>query len=120
MSGTPPRFDVWIEAGRLERAESLLREKMGLFPLAEETSSTSVAEERSAGYEAGDDDGMRTVAEFESEAEAAQVSYVLQAQGIEARLGERDVAEDAMYCVQVRAEDQDRALAVVSSALGVR
>ena len=119
MSGAPPRFDIWIEAGRLQGAESLLREAMGLFPLAEQESPQVAHSASNSIVELGDNDGMLTVAEFESDAEAAQTMRLLNSQGIAARLDEQRADEDGMYAVQVRAEDQQRALAAVAAALGV-
>lgn len=122
MSGAPPRYDIWIPAERLERAESLLREKMGLFPLAEV--ETPRAQEypgdpESAGSSKLSADESITVAELESESEAANVLHLLERQGIAAQLDERRRAEESVYAVQVDAADQERALSVVASALGV-
>jgi len=66
------------------------------------------------------DDESITVAELESEAEAANVLHLLEQRGIAARLDERRRAEDSVYAVQVDAAEQERALSVVASALGVR
>lgn len=123
MSGAPPRYDIWIPADQLERAESLLRETMGLFPLAEveeRTGTDDVYSLESDGSSELSDDESITVAELESEAEAANVLHLLEQQGIAARLDERRRAEDSVYAVQVDAAEQERALSVVASALGVR
>lgn len=123
MSGAPPRYDIWIPADQLERAESLLRETMGLFPLAEveeRTGTDDVYSLESDGSSELSDDESITVAELESEAEAANVLHLLEQRGIAARLDERRRAEDSVYAVQVDAAEQERALSVVASALGVR
>ncbi len=123
MSGAPPRYDIWIPADHLERAESLLRETMGLFPLAEVEERTGTDDvyslESDRLSELSDDESI-TVAELESEAEAANVLHLLEQRGIAARLDERRRAEDSVYAVQVDAAEQERALSVVASALGVR
>ena len=116
MSGAPPRFDIWVRAGGLERAEALLREKMGLFPLPE-VAKEPVSARDSEGEEL---ESSITVAELESEADARHVLDLLHAQAIDARLDERRRSEDQVYAVQVDAADQQRALATVASALGVR
>jgi hypothetical protein len=123
MSGAPPRYDIWIPADQLERAESLLRETMGLFPLAEveeRTGTDHVHSLESDGSSELSDDESITVAELESEAEAANVLHLLEQRGIAARLDERRRAEESVYAVQVDAAEQERALSVVASALGVR
>lgn len=116
MSGAPPRFDIWIEAGRLEHAESLLREKLGLFPLPEVDSTGRSTDS----FDSGEKESAVTVAELESEAEASHVLGLLRAAGIAAQLDERRRSEDEVYAVQVSAADQQRALATVAAALGVR
>jgi hypothetical protein len=123
MSGAPPRFDIWIPADRLERAESLLRETMGLFPLAEVEGRARPKDAKPLGDADSSrffEDELITVAELESESEAANVMHLLQQQGIVARLDESRRTEESVYAVQVNAAEQERALSVVASALGVR
>ena len=73
LSGVPARFEVWLDKGRIERAQALLRLKMGLFPTAE------VDGEDDDLAEAGDG----VVAMFETASEAEEARAMLANAGIE-------------------------------------
>ncbi len=104
LSGVPPRFEVWLEAGEIERAKTLLRAKMGLFPLAEVDDEEFV-----------DQPATGLVGVFESAEEAEEVKALLEEDGIAATVTE----DEGMWQVMVAPEDQEQAIAVVAGELGL-
>ena len=106
LSGVPPRFEVWLETGDLEAAKTLLRTKMGLFPLAE------VDDEEFTGQPA-----TGLVGVFESEDEAEDVKELLVEDGFEATVTHDE--DEGMWQVMVAPEDQEKAIAVVAGELGI-
>ena len=106
QSGVPPRFEVWLDTRDLEHAKTLLRMKMGLFPLAETDD-----------YGSGDFEPRGVVGVFDSKPEAEDVHTVLVQAGISSRV-EANV-ENETYEVLVEPEDQERAVAVVASGMGL-
>lgn len=107
LSGVPPRFEIWLEAGDIEAAKALLRTKMGLFPMAEVD-----------GDEFVDQPATGLVGMFESVEEADEVRALLAEEGIAATVAED--ADEAMWQVTVAPEDQERAIALVAGELGLR
>lgn len=112
MSGVPGHFAVWVEAGAQERAREVLREAMGLFPVAEVDPSG----------DDGDDEplpeGDLVVAEFDTAAEAEEVRRQLTAEGFTAKV-EGDRSDGDVSVVVVPASEQEGALAAVARRLGV-
>jgi hypothetical protein len=110
LEGAPPSFKVWVDEGERAHAESVLRQKMGLFPLGE------------LDGEPTDSAGMVTLGEFDTEAEAERVAAMLGEQGLACRLDKQMSDGDDLpsHTVEVRAEDRDRALAIAAAALGIR
>ncbi len=106
LSGVPPRFEVWLETGDVEAAKTLLRAKMGLFPLAE------VDDE-----EFTDQPVTGLVGVFESEDEAEEVRTLLVEDGIEASVTHDE--DEGMWHVMVAPELQEKAIAVVAGELGL-
>ncbi len=102
MSGAPPHFAVWVETAAQEPARGVMREAMGLFPAAEVEGA--VAEES---------DGV--VGLFEARSEAEEVLGMLAAEGFAARVEEQDLG----FGVVVAPREQERALEVVASRMGV-
>ena len=110
-------FQIRVAPADRDRAEEILREKMGLFPkqevIAEEGDEPEIAE----------DVDMVILGEFPDESEAEQTTAALAAAGIIYRLtppyddGENDAPG---YTVEVHAVDLDRGLAVVADALGLK
>ena len=103
MSGVPGHFAVWVEAGAQGRAREVLREAMGLFPEAEVDGPTV------------ENDGV--VGVFESRGEAEHVRGMLAGEGFAARLEEQ--GENMGFGVAVSPGEQERALAVVASRMGL-
>jgi hypothetical protein len=108
MSGVPPRFEIWLDAAGIERAKTLLRARMGLFPLAE------VDEQGDAAAAIPAD---QVVAEFDSAEEAGQVQAMLVAEGFAAWVEED--AEAGGATVLVPAEEHEHALHAVAEKLGM-
>jgi hypothetical protein len=103
QGGVPPRFEIWVETGELEKAKTLLRAEMGLFPLAEVDAND--------GSDPAEDAGELVVAGFETAAEADEAQAILVAAGIAARV-ETD-EDDGALTVVVAGVDQERALEVL-------
>ena len=106
QTGVPPRYEVWLDAGDIEAGKSLLRAKMGLFPLAEVDAD---------GAEDYEPQGI--VGVFDTEAEAAEVRDLLVAQGMGART--EYSADNENYQVRVQPEEQERAVAIVAQGMGL-
>ena len=106
-TGTAPRFEVWVSSADLERSRSVLRTRMGLFPVAENDDGPEDELEMSGG------DGV--VGQFESRAEADEVRAVLEQSGVAATVEE---VEDG-WLVKTAQADQERALGLVAARLGV-
>jgi hypothetical protein len=105
-TGVPPRFEVWLQAEQIDRAKSLLRLKMGLFPVAEVN-------------EDGDSEPPPTglVGVFATVAEAEEVRLLLVEAGIAATVEHEE--EYGEWEVMVDPEQQERAVAVVASGMGL-
>jgi len=111
LSGVPPRFEVWLEKGQIERAQALLRLKMGLFPTAEVD---------------GDDDeiaeaGDGVVAMFETANEAEEARAMLANAGIEGtvkRFAEED-SDTVTWELSVDPVEQERAIGIVAAGMGL-
>ena len=112
QSGVPPRFEIWLETADVEPAKTLLRGKMGLFPLAE----VDEDDDGSDAVDAGADELV--VAEFDSAADAQAARAVLTEAGIAARI-DADDTDSAVSAVVVSAEDQERALELLAEKMGL-
>ena len=110
LSGVPPRFEVWLETSEIEPAKTLLRAKMGLFPLAE-------IDEEDDDEEFIAQPATGLVGVFESAAEAEEVKDLLVDDGITATVAEDE--DEGMWRVTVAPEDQEKAVAVVAGELGL-
>ena len=112
-TGTPSRFEIWVEAKDVERGKSALRFSLGLFPLAE----SIAAEGELAGVEF-DGESERVVGEFETAAEADQVKAMLIAAEIPAETA-AGLIDEGMTAVVVEPGDYERALELVAARLGL-
>ena len=104
QTGVPPRYEVWLETEDVEEAKSLLRDKMGLFPLAEVDGEADVATTGLVGV-------------FQSTADVDQVRELLTEAGIVVTV--TPDAETGEYEVSVPPEEQARALDVVANGMGL-
>ena len=112
LSGVPPRFEVWLDKGQIERAQALLRLKMGLFPGAEIDGDDE-------GAEADEGDGV--VAMFETASEAEEARAMLANGGIEGTV-KRSVDEDSdavTWQLSVEPSEQERAIEIVATGMGL-
>jgi hypothetical protein len=110
MSGVPPRFDVWLDKGQIERAQALLRLKMGLCPTAE-------VDDDDAEAEVGDG----VVAMFETASEAEEARAMLANAGIEGtvkRFADED-SDAVTWELSVDPAEQERAIGVVAAGMGL-
>lgn len=112
LSGVAPRFEIWLETAEIEPAKTLLRAKMGLFPLAEVDEDDDGSDETDAGVD------ELVVAEFDSAADAEAAKAVLTAAGIAARI-DADDTDSTVSAVVVPAEDQERALELLAERMGL-
>lgn len=112
-TGTPSRFEIWIDANDVERAKAALRVRLGLFPAAESIE----AEGEFAGEEL-DGEAERIVGEFETQAEAEEVKAMLIAAGIPTETA-RSEMDESLTAVLVEPADYERALALVAERLGL-
>jgi hypothetical protein len=111
---SPAAFQIRVAPSDRARAESILRATMGLFP-EQEVVADATSEEFASGE-------MVILGEFPDLAETQQVVAALHEAGIEYRMTapeEDGELDEPGYSVEVRAEDLDRGLAVVSDALGL-
>jgi len=106
LSGVPPRYEVWLATEDIEQATSLLRLKMGLFPL-QEVEGDGDPEDAATGL----------VGVFDTSAEAEEVRAVLVEAGIAATVAQDD--EYGEWEVMVEPGEQARAVAVVASGMGL-
>jgi hypothetical protein len=104
QTGVPPRFEVWLDAGDLDEAKSLLRGKMRLFPLAEVDGETEVP-------------ATGLVGVFTSSAEVKEVKALLADAGIVATVAPDE--ETGEFEVTVAPGEQERAIEVVASGMGL-
>ena len=112
--GAPTWFKVWVDEADVEGSQRVLRERMGLFPLAE------AAETDDQESDAEVTDGV--VASFETPAEAGEVRDLLDGAGFEASVEtDTDMEEDgtAWSSVKVAAGDRVRALEFLERRLSV-
>jgi hypothetical protein len=108
---------IFVEAERRREAVAVLRERMGLFPLAEQETN------RGADVE-GDEDSLLTVGEFVAYDDVELVRKALTDAGIKFEATKESVEEYMepgqaavdVTTVQVRVEDLERALEVVEAA----
>jgi hypothetical protein len=112
-TGTPSRFEIWVDAQEVERAKAALRARLGLFPLAEpvETEGEFAGEEL-------DGEEERVVGDFETPAEAGEVKAMLIAAGIPAETADSEM-DEGMTAVVVEPPDYERALELVAERLGL-
>jgi hypothetical protein len=112
-TGTPSRFEIWVDAADVERGKAALRVRLGLFPLGESIKP----EGEFAGAELdGEED--RVVGDFETAAEAGEVKALLIAAGIPAETAASEM-DAGMTAVLVEPADYERALQLVAERLGL-
>jgi hypothetical protein len=112
LSGVAPRFEIWLETAEIEPAKTLLRAKMGLFPLAE------VDEEDEGSDEVESEVDELVVAEFDSAAEAEAAKAILTEAGIAARI-DADDTDSTLSAVVVPVQEQERALELLAEKMGL-
>ena len=112
-TGTPSRFEIWVDEKDVERGKTALRLRLGLFPVAEVAS----AEDKFAGGEL-DGEEERVVGEFETPAEANEVKAMLVAAGVPAETSVSEM-DETLTAVMVEPEDYERALELVAKKLGL-
>jgi hypothetical protein len=103
---------VWLDKGQIERAQALLRLKMGLFPTAEVDGDDEDAE-------AGEGNGV--VAMFETANEAEEARAMLANAGIEGtvkRFAEED-SDAVTWELSVEPAEQERAIGIVAAGMGL-
>jgi hypothetical protein len=111
MSGVPPRFEVWLNQDQIERAQALLRLKMGLFPVAEVEGGGGVDPEVMDGV----------VGTFETASEAEEARAMLANAGIEGAVSRLvdDESDAVTWELAVDPAEQERAIAVVAAGMGL-
>ena len=112
-TGTPSRFEIWVDTKDVERGKAALRVRLGLFPLADAVEMNGDL----AGVEL-DGEEERVVGEFETAAEAGEVKAMLVAAGIPAETSASEM-EEGMTSVVVEPADYERALELVAERLGL-
>ncbi len=109
--GTPTWFQVWVDEADVIASKRILRQRMGLFPLAEETDADSEEEVLDGG-----------VGLFETVEEAEQVKEMLVEGGFEASVEtdtEGDDDGNIWSTVKVAPGERARAVAYLEEALEV-
>ncbi len=106
-TGTPTRYEIWVEPGQQGLGRAVLQEKLGLFPPAE-VMGDGVALPA---------DGDLVVGEFETAAEAQRVRAMLVEEGFAAKVEAEDAG--AGVSVSVPAREQEEALEVLAARLGL-
>jgi hypothetical protein len=106
----PQFYELWLEPDDLEEARTLLRSKLGLFPLHEVAGAPRY-------IPTGE---WVTLGEFEQKEEAEQAVSLLRAQRI-AHAMRQEMDEDGVstYTVEVRDADLERGVAIVAETLGI-
>ena len=112
-TGTPSRFEVWVDEEDVERGKAALRVRLGLFPLLD-----SVEPEGEFAGEELEGEEERVIGEFETPAEAGELKSMLIAAGIPAETAVSQM-EEGMTAVVVEPEDYERALELVAERLGL-
>ena len=108
LTGSPSWYEVWVATTHMDRAQGVLREKLGYFPLAEAEGSDSL----------DDDDGsMSSVASMDTRAEAEQAARMLEHKGFTARVAE--LKGDAGFNIEVKSSEREQALHALVSDLGL-
>jgi len=108
----PARFDIRVKPEDRLRAEAVLRDAMGYFPLQEVDGEVGFIP----------DAEPMTVGDFETVEEADHVVALLTEAGIASERKMSDEPDDdgrTWYWVEVSGFDQERALAVVAEGLGL-
>lgn len=111
LEGAPPSFAIWVDENEYSRAQGVLRQKLGMFPLAE-------MEDPAASGRRGETD-MVTLGDFDTQDEAERVATMLGEQGIFCRLGQQTDDDPPLYPVEVRAGDKDHALTLAAQTLDI-
>jgi hypothetical protein len=103
--GTPTSFQIWVDAGDVEAGQAALRQKLGLFPLAE----ASEVDDHEAAGEASDG----VVGSFELETEAEAVKALLIEAGFAATtLPSPDADEDGVRWINVQVPPSESVKAI--------
>jgi hypothetical protein len=111
-TGTPSRFEIWVDQDEVERGKAALRVRLGLFPLAE------VDEAPDAELLAEATDGI--VGQFDTRAEAEEAQLTLVNAGFPAEVLKADESsqdDDATFLLKVPPHDYARAFTVLAEKL---
>ncbi len=107
MTGTASWYEVWVADENVERSQQVLREKLGLFPVAEQATGS-----------AEDDGTTLPIALMETRAEADAAVKSLKSAGFDARTVPDQ--EENGFSVEVPPSQRERALAALASELHIR
>lgn len=109
LTGSPSWFEVWVAEAEVVKAQGVLREKLGLFPLAEVESSSR---------DAAAEEEMESIAVMDTHTEAEDAASRLRAKGFSARVMPGEDGE-AGVGVEVRPAERERALEALAADLGL-
>ncbi len=112
-TGTPSRFEIWVDEKDVERGKAALRVRLGLFPVAESDEVEGALPEGEI-----DEEQERVVGEFETAEEAGEVKAMLVEAGIPAESSASEM-DEGMTSVMVEPQDYERALELVAEKLGL-
>jgi hypothetical protein len=111
-TGTPSRFEIWVNAEDVERGKAALRVRLGLFPLAEANEAPD------AELLAEATDGI--VGQFDTRVEAEEAQLTLVNAGFAAEVVKADESswdDDATFMLKVPPTDYARAFTVLAERL---
>jgi hypothetical protein len=111
-TGTPSRFEIWVDAQDVERGKAALRARLGLFPIAEANEAPD------AELLAEATDGI--VGQFNTRVEAEEAQSVLLNAGFDARVegaDEESWNDDAVLMLRVPPADYAQAFAALAEHL---
>ena len=112
VDGLPVALEVIVPGKDRARAVTVLREKMGLFPLQEVEEADAVV----------DDGTVSALGYFGQRGDAEEVARVLEEAGVWHRVvanSEGTVEDENAYSVEVREIDQAKAVEIVERAMGL-
>jgi hypothetical protein len=111
-TGTPSRFEIWVDAADVERGKAALRVRLGLFPLAEANEAPD------AELLAEATDGI--VGQFGTRAEAEEAQLTLVNAGFAAEVVKAEAsswADEATFLLKVQPLDYAGAFALLAGQL---
>jgi len=111
-TGTPSRFEIWVDAQDVDRGKAALRARLGLFPIAEANEAPD------AELLAEATDGI--VGQFNTRVEAEEAQSVLLNAGFDARVEgaeEESWDDDAILMLRVPPADYAEAFAALAEHL---